>query len=86
MGLETVELVMSWEQAFSISIPNDLAATLVTPEKAADAIEDLLVNEGRKVSRFEIEKIIKTTTLEITGMRESAFRPDGRFVQDFGLD
>lgn len=86
MGLEAVELVVSWEQAFSISIPNDLASTLETPEKAAAAIQRLLEIEGRNVPRSEIEEIIRKSTLELSGMDESDYKRDGRFVEDFGLD
>ncbi len=86
MGLETVELVVSWENAFAIAIPNSVAATLITPEAAAAAIERLLINEGRFLARSEIDHVIMQTTLEISGMKEMDYRVDGRFVQDFGLD
>lgn len=41
MGLDSVELVIAWEKEFSISIPNELAATLITPQIAAEAIEEI---------------------------------------------
>lgn len=86
MGLESVELVTSWERAFSISIPNSIAATLTTPAEAAVAIGRLLAEDGRSLARIEIDQVIKATTLDLTGIREGDYRPDGRFVQDFGLD
>jgi hypothetical protein len=86
MGLETVELVITWERSFSISIPNSTAATLTTPTEAANAIDRLLAEEGRPLARAEIDRVIKATTLDIAGISESEYRLDGRFVEDFGLD
>lgn len=86
MGLDTVELVMTWERDFSLSIPNDIAATFITPEGAADAIGALLSQAGRSMDSEEIHRIIKQATLEISGLREHQYRRDGRFVHDFGLD
>lgn len=86
MGLESVELVMEWEREFTIKIPNHMAATLETPELAANAIEDILASEGRSMDRASIERIIRKTTLDISGMEPGDYRPEGKFVQDFGLD
>lgn len=86
MGLETVELVIGWEREFSISIPASLAETLITPEDAARAVEMLLADEGRPLHRETIEKIIRTVTLEVSGIDESDYLPNLRFVQDFGMD
>jgi hypothetical protein len=86
MGLETVELVISWEQEFGITIPNSVASTLITPAQASDAIECLLNSSGKPRDRSAIEAIVRTTTLEISGMNPDDYRIDGRFVQDFGLD
>jgi len=86
MGLDTVELVMTWEREFSLSIPNGVAETLVTPEHAAVAIGKLLEQAGRPMSHEEIHRIIKQATLDISGLREHQYRRDGEFVRDFGLD
>jgi hypothetical protein len=86
MGLDSVELVVSWEKAFAISIPDEIAAKLVTPDAAVTAISGLLADDGRAMTVPEIEEIIKMTTLRVTGVGESGYRGDGRFVEDFGLD
>ena len=86
MGLDCVELVHTWEQEFSISIPNDAASKLVTPKLAAVAIEKILVNEGRPFGRKEIERVVKATTLEISGADAADYHADMEFVRDFGLD
>lgn len=86
MGLDTVELVIRWEKAFAIDIPDAIAAGLTTPRQAADAIELLLASAGRPMPRHEIDAIVKETTLEISGVREDRYHPDVRFIQDLGLD
>ena len=39
VGLDIVELVMEWEEAFSINIGDDEAATLSTPAEVCDLVE-----------------------------------------------
>lgn len=86
MGLDSVELVIAWEKEFSISIPNELAATLITPQIAAEAIEEILLSEGRAWDRELIERIIKETTLEISGLDPGDYDASSEFVRDMGLD
>lgn len=86
MGLECVELVIAWEREFSISIPDGVAATLITPAHAAKAIEQILVSVGKPMEVSTIEEIIRTTTLDISGMKSAQYRQDGRFCEDFGID
>ena len=42
MGLDTLEMIMGWEEAFSVSIPDDDAFTLRTPRMAMDLISEKL--------------------------------------------
>lgn len=42
MGLDSVELVMGFEEAFSLQIPDDVAAELITPRKTIDYIASIL--------------------------------------------
>lgn len=86
MGLEIVELVIAWEQAFGISIPNGTAAQLTTPEIAASEISRILHAHGRNIGMPEIHRIIKATTLEISGLPDGKYAVNLRFAQDFGMD
>jgi len=76
---------MSWEEEFGIEISNRTVATLLTPMAAGDAIQHLLIVAGRPMDRAKIDAVIRSTTLEISGMSPEDYRVDGQFVQDFGL-
>lgn len=86
MGLDTVELLITWEKEFHISIPNVVVDKLITPTIAADATEEILIAEGRVLERRAIEDVIKATTLEISGLNPSRYDPSLEFVRDIGLD
>lgn len=86
MGLDTGQLVMTWEKEFVIRIPNETTATLVTPRRATEAIAEILRTAGKPLDRETIDEVIRTTTLDLSGMKAAEYRVDGRFVQDFGLD
>lgn len=86
MGLETVELVMTWEETFGVRIPDDLACRLETPELATGAIMELLARDGRMLSRNEVADLVRESTLAIAGVDPADYRTDARFVADFGLD
>lgn len=86
MGLDMVELVISWEQAFGISIPDEACPKLRTPELAAIEISAILSGEGKHLPMSEVFRIIKETTLDISGLPEERYAVDLRFVEDFGLD
>ncbi len=86
MGLDSVELLIAWEKEFSISIPNELAATLITPRLATDAIEQILLSQGRASDRELIERIVRETTLEVSGLDPGDYDASSEFVRDMGLD
>ena len=86
MGLETVELIVAWEQAFGISIPDGTAAGLVTPEIAAKEICKILDAEGKSLTMPEIHRIIEETTLGISGLGAGEFGVSQRFAEDLGMD
>ena len=86
MGLESVELVLAWEEAFDIAIADEDAEKLITPKHACDLIERELALVGREVSRSEIEAQVEAITIEQLGITAEEFRWDARFVEDFRID
>ena len=86
MSLDTVELVIGYEDRFEISISNADAENLITPRHVGDLVERLLAEKGRTIPRTQIDQNIKEITIEQIGLSETDYRLDGRFVEDFGID
>ena len=89
MGMDGVELVMAWEEAFGISIPDDEASRLITPRHVIDFITSVL--EGRTSNgrdrawtRDEVRELVRQTIIEQIGVKE--FSDDDEFVRDLGVD
>ena len=86
MGLDIVELVMEWEEAFSINIGDDEAATLSTPAEVCDLVEQKLQDANKSPGRDEIERLVRKITIRQLGIAPDDYRIDARFVEDFRMD
>ena len=86
MGMESVELVLAWEEDFDISIPDEAAATFDTPRDVGDYIERILISEGRALPREEVDRIIKVVVIEMLALPESIYGLDVKFVEEMGVD
>ena len=88
MGMDSVELMMAWEEHFDIAISNELAATLETPRKVIDAFEEILETgtTRKRWTRFEIERDVCKIIVEQLGISRDSFTLDSSFIQDMGLD
>ena len=86
MGLESVALVLAWEEEFEIEITYADAEKFVTPRHVCEFIEQRLVSDCRPRERAEIDRLVKSITLEMTGMKGAEFSYDGRFIEDLGVD
>jgi len=90
MGLDSVEIVLGWEDAFQISISDEEAALLSTPAQAIDLIGSKLHAAGSlKASgeawrRDEIRTVVRGIIAEVNGTDE--FNDDDDFVYDLGID
>lgn len=80
MGLETVELVMAWEEEFGVEIPDSVAASLKTPRQ----VTDWLAAQLPGYPRDEIAAGVRRRPLDQLGIRPTQYREDARFVEDFG--
>lgn len=67
MGLDTVELVMDFEKAFSIEIPNEIAEKMVTPRDVLDFVVKEHERLGRPVDRDAIFARIQAMTADLAG-------------------
>ena len=88
MGLESVELVMAWEEHFGIKISNERAVTWVTPRIVIDDIAHLvqLRPAARGWTREEIERDVCAIIVEQLGIKRSDFTLDSQFIRDMGVD
>ena len=60
-SLDTVELVMAFEEKFGIEIPDDAAETIQTVQNAIDYIQrklDYLINNENDLFNFNLDKKI----------------------------
>jgi len=88
MGLESVELVMAWEEHFGIKVPNERAATWETPRLAILGIAELirLQPTARKWTPEQIERDVCEIIVEQIGIKRSEFTLDSYFIRDMGID
>ena len=82
MGLDTVELVMAFEERFGISIPDAEAPELYTPRRVTDYIMKHYAHRG--LERSQVAAIVREVIEEETAVYD--FDEDSHFVLDMGLD
>ena len=82
MGLETVELIMAFEERFGIRIPDEDATELSTPRSVTLYIMGTAV--GTMMSRDEVARIVREVIVQETGTTE--FDEDSHFVNDLHID
>jgi len=81
MGLDTVELVLEFEEKFGVEIPNAIAETMVTPRVVRDFIVPEYQRLGRPADPEDIFERIRDITVHVSGITL-----DTAFVEDLGLD
>jgi acyl carrier protein len=85
MGLDSVELVMEWEDAFAIDIPNEVAERLQTVRDATDWITAHLAATGRARPRAQVLDVVCAITCEQRGTTRDRLTEDTSFVEDLGV-
>lgn len=86
MGLDTVELAMALEEEFGLELPDLTWGRVATPGDVITYFEEALKAAGRPKSRPLIAKAVKRITIAQSGIRESRYREDAGFIEDFGMD
>lgn len=95
MGLDSVEMIMAWEDAFGIEIPDSVAERLRTPSDAIDYIHSrvgtagatmsgLEVPPSRQWSRPEVREVVRAIIVEEIGIQPD-FSDDAEFIRDLGV-
>jgi len=85
MGLDSVELVMAFEDEFEIQIPNEAAEKLQTIRDVTDYVTAHLAAEGRPRERASVYAIVCLITCEQCGTTLDKLTEDTTFINDLGL-
>lgn len=86
MGLDTVELIVSTEKHFNISIPDPEAATLQTVQDIADCVYSKLQTTPETWRKKDVEKAVIDIVSECSGIPADEIRLEHRMTSDLGLD
>jgi acyl carrier protein len=86
MGLETVELVMSFEEEFDVEIPDDVAEKMMTVGDVVDYVSAELRRRGEVVDPLDIFLRVRGRTIRILGIDPNKITRSSRFVDDLGAD
>jgi len=81
MGLDAVELIMAYEDAFGVQFTDEDAARMRTP---GDVIDFVASRREQVWSRDEIARTVKQITLAQLG--DVPYGEDQKFVEDLGVD
>src|SRR5690348_13555069 len=85
MGLDSVEIVMGWEEAFGIQIPDADACKLITPRQAIDYIcAKLPATPGdEECLSMTVFYQIRKALHEVTGSRLKDIQPQSKLSDLF---
>lgn len=85
MGLDVVEMVVRVEKEFDVRIPDDVAATLITPR----TVIDYLIHQpgiSEQWSRDDLTLKLWFLLEDQLGISRYEYTVDSRFVEDMGAD
>ncbi len=85
MGLDIVELVMTIEEEFDVSIPNHVARTLVRLGDIHGFVVKLLQERGEAVDPAEVWERLKLIVHREFAIPEEQIVPEAHLVYDLGL-
>jgi len=87
MGLDTVELVLSVEQRFAISISDQDAEKVETVGDLVGCVRDKLLAQGRSTPDEQmIFEVIKQILITENGIDERKINLTATFIDDLRLD
>ena len=86
MGLDSVELVMAFEDEFEIRIPDEVAAGMRSVRDVVDHVVAQLAAQGRARDRDLVLAMVYVITADQTGVALDRLHEDTQFVADLGID
>lgn len=86
MGLDTVDLVLQVEEAFTIRLPNDEAGQIATVQDLCQAICRAAAAEGQSLDPCTVQDRVHFLLTTQFGVPPGHLGPQVRLVQDLGLD
>ncbi len=86
MGLDSVELVMAFEDEFELTIPNDVAAMLMSIGDVVSWVTAQRAWLGRPLPRDEVFDVVCRLTCEQCGTTRDRLTGNTCFVADLGID
>ena len=86
MGLDTVELVIQIEKAFSIAIPDHEAEKIVTIGDMHDFVMQAIDADGRALDADQVWGQLSDILSEDYGLPRAKITRDAGFIRDLGLD
>ena len=82
MGLDTVELVIRFEQAFGIAIPDEVAGDLTTPRKLTEyLLSQLTLAERSACMSQQAFYLLRKEFVPVLGIQRSEFYPRANLEQ-----
>jgi len=92
MGLDTVDLVVTIEKTFHISIPNPEAAKIITVGDIHEIVwkhlsaKPAYLQREKPITRKEIEQAINELISDFAGIKLHEITPEKSITSDLGLD
>lgn len=84
--MDSVELVMAFEEAFDIVITDACAERMLTVGDAHRAILDLLAAKGTPQNPHDVFELLAKIIVEHTGVAPGRVVPEARFAEDLRID
>ena len=89
MGLDSVELVMAYEDHFEVEVPDDDAERIITVGDAHAFILRKLQEQAEDPDTVDPEEVwrqVKEITVEMLAVKPERVTPETAFIDDLGID
>ena len=86
MGLDSVELIMAFEEEFGLDIPDAEAEKMVSPRHVRDYIVSEYLSRGKPADPDANFEKVRDITVEHLNVRHEDVTLDASFVDDLGVD